>query len=183
MTLAPEQLGDRKPRPWRRWAAGLALASGLLAAAAAWGYYEYFPGLIGVEQPIPFSHRFHVSAKGISCIFCHPGVIDTERAEIPSLEKCMLCHKHIIVAYPKIVELRRHYDEGRPVEWVRVNHVPEFVYFNHEVHIRRGFDCSRCHGDVAHMDRVQPAPELLMGFCVQCHRDNGGSHDCLTCHR
>jgi len=161
----------------------LSVAAALLVAGMAWGYYAYYPGLIGAEQPIPFSHRFHVTGKRVSCIFCHPGAIDTERAGVPPLETCMLCHKHIITTYPQIKILRRHYDERRPVEWVRANAVPEFVYFNHSVHLRAGFDCGRCHGDVAGMDRVVPAPEITMGFCVQCHRDEEFSHDCLICHR
>ena len=180
MTAAPNQ---PSPRP-RRWPAAVTSAATVLTLAVmALGYYAYYPSTLGVEQPIPFSHRFHVTEKHLSCLLCHPGVIDTERAGVPPLETCMLCHQHIITTYPKIEALRRYYDEKRPVEWVRVNHVPEFVYFNHEAHIRKGFDCGKCHGDVAHMDRVVPSPEITMGFCVQCHRDEDFSHDCLVCHR
>lgn len=170
-------------RPWGRLAAGLSLATGLVLVLAVWGYYDYFPDQIGVAQPIPFSHRFHVTEKRISCLMCHPGALETERSGVPPLETCMLCHKNIIATYPKIEVLRAHYDQGTPVPWVRVNHVPEFVYFNHSVHIRKGIDCGQCHGDVAHMDRVAPSPEITMGFCVQCHRDQDFSHDCLICHR
>ena len=167
-----------------RRAVGLAVGVvGVLLAATVFGYYGYFQSGIGLEQPIPFSHRFHVTEKRVSCIFCHPGVVDTPRADVPMLATCMLCHQRIIVTYPPIARLRRAFEEGRPVPWVRVNHVPEFVYFNHEVHVRKGFDCSRCHGDVARMDRVVPAPQVTMGFCVQCHRDENFSHDCLVCHR
>jgi hypothetical protein len=148
-----------------------------------WGYYLYYPTVAGPQQPIPFSHRFHAGEKQISCLMCHTGAVDTPRAGLPPLETCMLCHKRIITTYPQIKELREHYEAGQPIEWVRVNHLPEFVYFNHEAHIRRGVDCSKCHGDVSAMDRVVPSPELLMGFCVQCHRDENVSHDCLVCHR
>lgn len=181
MTPLPDQ--SATPAPGAALPATLAVLTALLTIGMAWGYYEYYPDLIGPEQPIPFSHRFHVAEKRLSCIFCHPGVLGTERAGVPPLETCMLCHKRIIVGHPNIENLRRHYDEGRPVPWVRVNHVPEFVFFNHEVHIRKGFDCGKCHGDVAMMDRVTPAPELTMGFCVQCHRDEDFSHDCYICHR
>jgi hypothetical protein len=95
----------------------------------------------------------------------------------------MLCHSQIIVAYPEIAELREHYDERRPIEWVPVFHTCDFVYFNHEPHVRRGIDCGQCHGDIRHMDRIAEGEEMDMGFCVQCHRDNGASHDCLACHR
>jgi hypothetical protein len=182
MNLPSAQPGSEKRPPWRL-AVGLSLATAVLLGLMAVGYYAYFPGQIGVAQPLPFSHRFHVTEKRISCLLCHPGVIDTARATVPPLETCMLCHKHIIATYPKIAELRAHFDENRPVEWVRVNHVPEFVYYDHGMHIRKGYDCSKCHGDVARMDRVEPSPEITMGFCVQCHRDEGFSHDCLVCHR
>jgi hypothetical protein len=182
MNLPSAQPGSGKRPPWRL-AAGLSLATAVLLGLMAVGYYAYFPSQIGVAQPLPFSHRFHVTEKRISCLFCHPGVIDTERSTVPPLETCMLCHKNIITTYPKIEELRADFDENRPVRWVRVNHVPEFVYYDHGMHIRKGYDCSRCHGDVAHMDRVDPSPEITMGFCVQCHRDEGFSHDCLVCHR
>jgi hypothetical protein len=182
MTAAPRQPATTRPaRPWA--AVGSSVATVALLALMVLGYYEYFPSRIGAAQPIPFSHKFHVTEKRISCLVCHTGVLDTPRAGVPPLETCMLCHKNIITTYPKIEVLRQYYEAGVPVPWVRVNHVPEFVYFNHEVHIRKGFDCGRCHGDVAHMDRVDPSPEITMGFCVQCHRDEDFSHDCLVCHR
>jgi len=146
-------------------------------------YYKLYPSPVGELQPIPFSHRLHAGQKTISCVFCHPGTIRTSRAGIPPLEKCMLCHERIIVAFPKIVNLHRHYEAGRPVEWNRVNSLPDFVYFSHSVHTHRGFDCGRCHGDVKAMDRVVQVQDFKMGFCVRCHRDEGASHDCLVCHR
>ena len=161
----------------------LAVGIALLAGATILAYYLYYPSRIGPRQPISFSHRFHVSEKGLSCLFCHGGAASTGHAGMPPLETCMLCHSRIIINHPEIRKLREHYESRRPVEWVQVNDVPEFVYFSHDAHVRRGFDCGRCHGDVAHMDRIEKAPELLMGFCVQCHKDNGGSQDCLTCHR
>jgi hypothetical protein len=183
MTAAPVQPVTKPRTPRRRLAAWLSLATVVLLAVMAAGYYGYFPSRIGAAQPLPFSHRFHVTEKHVSCVLCHPGVIDSARAGVPPLETCMLCHKNVIVTYPKIRALREAYDTGRPVRWVRANHVPEFVYFSHERHVRQGFDCGRCHGDVSHMDRIEPSPEITMGFCVQCHRDENASHDCLICHR
>jgi len=184
--LAEERLGFPLAKPQAatgRGAAVLAAGIALMTAGALWAYYLYHPSVQGPEQPLPFSHRFHVTEKRISCVFCHGGAINTARAGVPPVETCMLCHSRIIITYPQIEKLRAHYDQKRPIEWVRVNDVPEFVYFDHEVHVRRGFDCGRCHGDVAHMDRLAPAYDLQMGFCVQCHRDNHASVDCLTCHR
>ena len=105
------------------------------------------------------------------------------RAGVPALETCMLCHKRIIITHPEIRKLRALYDQRVPVEWVKVYELPEFVYYDHESHIRRQVDCGGCHGDVQAMDRLVPPRELTMGFCVQCHRDNKVSHDCLKCHR
>jgi predicted CXXCH cytochrome family protein len=160
--------------------AGLTILSVL---AALWGWYFHYPGGLGPRQPIPFSHRLHAGTKGISCFFCHPGAMHTARAGVPPLETCLLCHSRIIVDYPEIVKLRAAYDERQPIQWARVNTLPDFVFFDHEVHVRAGFDCSQCHGDVAGMDRVWLVSDFQMGFCVQCHRDNGFSHDCFICHR
>ncbi len=138
---------------------------------------------IGMEQPIPFSHRVHVTEKKLSCFVCHTGAMDTARAGVPPLETCMLCHHRIIVTYPWIKKLREHYFQGKPVIWKRVYALPDFDYFDHSIHIHRGIDCSRCHGNVPLMDRIVLNQKLTMGFCIQCHRDNKASHDCFTCHR
>ncbi len=165
----------------RAWLAGIISLSGILLAVLV---ISFFPSRIGLAQPIPFSHRFHVSTKHLSCVFCHPGVLNTARAGVPPVDTCMLCHKRIIVTHPQIQRLRQYYDEGQPVPWNRVNRLSEFAFFNHARHVRAGFDCGRCHGDVASMDRVAPVVKLNnMGFCVQCHRDEEYSHDCLICHR
>ncbi len=95
----------------------------------------------------------------------------------------MLCHERIIIHHPYIEKLRSIYYSGGTISWVRVNQVPDFVFFNHSVHFRSGFDCGKCHGNVAQMDRVIQSVQLQMGFCVQCHRDNNFSVDCYICHR
>lgn len=184
MTKAPAN-EVQKGKKWRpRWPEFAALAVLLLGLGAALIYYDMpYPVGLGPRQPIPFSHRVHVHTKRISCFMCHTETIRSSRAGIPPLETCLLCHARIIRSYPYITELRNHFAQNRPVIWERVNWVPEFVYFNHSVHIRRGFDCSICHGEVSSMDRVVKARKFEMGFCVQCHRDNKVTHDCFTCHR
>ena len=163
------------------WLAGFI---GLTMVAVAATMLAFFQSRAGIAQPIPFSHRFHVSTKGISCLFCHADALKTARAGVPPVETCMLCHKRIIITHPQIQRLRKYYDDREPIPWERVNRLSEFVFFNHQRHVRAGFDCGRCHGDVAKMDRVKPVVELNnMGFCVQCHRDEEYSHDCLICHR
>jgi hypothetical protein len=183
LTEATEQHAAPQRPSGRRLPAALAVLALLSLAGLALGYYWYYPSQLGPEQPIPFSHHFHVSTKGLSCIFCHPGVVNTARAGVPPMEKCLLCHDRIITTYPPIAKLKALHDTGTPIEWARVNDLPDFVFFDHSMHIRRGFDCAKCHGDVAAMDRVTYVRKLDMGYCVQCHRDNSVSHDCYVCHR
>jgi hypothetical protein len=178
------QVGPGKAgRDLGRLAMWLAVTAGAVILGAVWYYYFYDAGRIGPEQPIPFSHRLHTNVKGISCFVCHGGATQGARAGVPPLQTCMLCHKRVIVTHPEIRKLRALYDAGTPVEWNKVYDVAEYVYFNHEMHIRRQVDCGTCHGNVKEMDRLHEAHELNMGFCVQCHRDNNISHDCFVCHR
>lgn len=167
-----------------RWPVYGAVTALVLSAAAALVYLDLlYPVGLGTRQPIPFSHRVHVQVKGISCFMCHTEATRSSRAGIPPLETCLLCHSRIIRSYPYIAGLRAQVARNEPVVWERVNWVPEFVYFDHSVHIRRSIDCGQCHGDVTLMDRVVPARKLEMGFCIQCHRENRATTDCFTCHR
>ena len=171
----------KKPTYWPVIAFLTVLVLVLLSALVL--YDVLYPKNIGLQQPIPFSHRVHVNTKQISCLMCHSQVASSAQAGMPPLQTCMLCHSKIIITHPYIVKLREHYQQNKPVIWQRVNWVPEFVYFNHSMHIRKGTDCGKCHGNVAQMDRVVAQQEFQMGFCVQCHRDNNATHDCFTCHR
>lgn len=173
--------GEERGVPWTSIAAVAVLLLGLGAALLLFDIP--YPVGLGPRQPIPFSHRVHVHVKRISCLMCHTEVARSSRAGIPPLQTCLLCHQRIIRTYPYIAQLREHFRQNRPVVWQRVNWVSEFAYFNHSVHIQRGFDCSRCHGDVSLMDRVVTAHKFEMGFCIQCHRENKATHDCFTCHR
>ncbi len=161
----------------------ISLAAIIILLFAVWDYNYYFPSIMGAQQPIPFSHRLHVNKKHISCFMCHSGAVKNARAGIPPLETCMLCHSKIIIHYPQIEKLRNHYYQNKPVEWIKINNLPDFVYFNHSVHINKGIDCSKCHGNVDQMDRIVQAKELTMGFCIDCHKQNNATHDCFTCHR
>lgn len=151
-------------------------------AGAALARY-YFNVSTGPEQPIHFSHRIHTTQKGISCFMCHDRVIETARSGIPPLQTCMLCHERIIIHHPEIEKLHAYFNEGEPVEWIKVQYVPDFVFFDHSVHIHRKIDCSRCHGNVKRMDRIEQVNKFNMGFCIDCHKQNGATTDCFTCHR
>jgi hypothetical protein len=180
---SPSGRGSTGQKP-PRWPVAAALAVLLLLLCAALVLLDIpYPVGLGPRQPIPFSHRVHVHTKRISCLICHSEVARSSRAGVPPLETCLLCHSRIIRTYPYIIKEREHFRENRPIVWERVNWVPEFVYFNHSVHIQRGFDCGQCHGEVSLMDRVVTAHKFQMGFCIQCHRKNQATHDCFTCHR
>ncbi len=141
-----------------------------------------YPSGLGAEQPIPFSHRVHAGQKEISCVMCHPGALTQAVAGIPPVETCMLCHSKIAVHYPPIEDVRRHYQDQKPILWVRVSDLPDLAHFNHGVHMAAGFECGHCHGAVKAMDRIVLQQSFRMGFCIQCHRENNATHDCFACH-
>jgi hypothetical protein len=184
MSQSAENEQEKVKKSSPRWTDLAGIAVLLLVVAAALVYFNYpYPVGIGQRQPIPISHRVHVHTKRLSCFMCHTEAARSSRAGIPPLETCLLCHARIIRTHPYIAKLRDLYAHNKPVIWERVNWLPEFVYFNHSMHIQRGIDCSRCHGDVSLMDRVVKARKFEMGFCIQCHKENHATHDCFTCHR
>ncbi|RME45169.1 MAG: cytochrome C [Chloroflexi bacterium] len=142
-------------------------------------------------QPLPFSHQKHVEA-GTQCVYCHPGVMNGPVAGLPSMAKCMGCHQSIKVSkeedQPDVDTLISMWEEGQPLRWVKVNDQPDYVYFSHRPHVLHGVSCETCHGDVSHMDIVQPVHNINMGFCLDCHRQQGPEKeerlvDCKTCHK
>jgi len=142
----------------------------------------YYPGDLGPRQPISFSHRVHAGSKKISCLMCHSYARSGPVAGIPPVETCMLCHSRIIVHYPEIEKVRRHYKDSEPILWVRVSNLPDLVHFDHSVHLAAGVDCGHCHSDVKAMDRIVLHQSFNMGFCIGCHRSHNATHDCFACH-
>jgi hypothetical protein len=137
---------------------------------------------IGPQQPIPFSHRLHAGIKAINCRFCHPYVQRSIYPGLPPVEKCLYCHNYIIANHPEIKKEHNYFNTQTPTPWRKVFIVPEHVLFNHQRHIRKGFPCEKCHGQIRQMDRLKGL-RFKMGFCVQCHRENKGNLDCwLACH-
>lgn len=136
----------------------------------------------GPEQPVPFSHRIHAQTKQISCLFCHQYATRSSNAGIPPVDKCLLCHNVIASNWRPIAKVRAYARRNEPIPWVRVARVPDFTHFRHQPHLTRGFDCSRCHGNVRNMDRIRQAYDFSMNFCVTCHRQNNAPIGCYTCH-
>ena len=128
------------------------------------------------EQPIPFDHSLHVAQLGMDCRYCHSFVEKSSHATIPSANTCWNCHRNVKRESPKLIPLRRAIDpsfedyDAKPIEWVRVHKLPDYVYFDHSAHISRGISCQSCHGDVNKMKQVFHSQSLSMSWCLECHR-------------
>jgi hypothetical protein len=121
-------------------------------------------------QPINFSHKLHAGDNQIACLYCHTGADKSKVAGIPAASTCMNCHRRILKDSPEIQKIARALEENKPIEWVKVNDLPDHAVFNHSRHVVAGLQCQQCHGAVETMDRVSQADPLLMGNCVACHR-------------
>jgi hypothetical protein len=122
-------------------------------------------------QPVPFSHALHNGQLGIDCRYCHIGVDKGAASTVPTAQTCMNCHNQIKTDSPLLAPVRESYASGDPVKWVKVHQVPDYVYFNHAVHVNRGISCVECHGQINEMEVVTHSKPLSMGFCLDCHRD------------
>ena len=122
------------------------------------------------EQPIQFSHKHHVEDDGIDCRYCHTSVEQSAFAGIPPTKTCMNCHSQIFAASPYLEPIRESFRTGKPIEWTRVHKLPEFVYFNHSIHVNKGVGCASCHGQVNLMPLVRQVASLQMEWCLDCHR-------------
>ncbi|NHZ73477.1 MAG: cytochrome C [Nitrospirae bacterium] len=121
-------------------------------------------------QPVPFSHDHHTEAMGISCLYCHTSVEESAFAGVPPTATCMNCHKLIWNDSPMLEPVRESFRTGEPIRWARVNDLPDFVYFNHSIHIAKGVGCATCHGRVDKMPLLRQAESLQMEWCLDCHR-------------
>jgi hypothetical protein len=122
------------------------------------------------EQPVPFSHKHHVAGLGIDCRYCHTTVEDTAFAGIPPTQTCMSCHSEIWADSPMLEPVRESYRTDRSLEWIRVHDLPDFVYFNHSIHVSKGVGCDACHGEVDEMPLTWREASLQMAWCLECHR-------------
>jgi hypothetical protein len=123
------------------------------------------------KQPIPFSHELHVNQVGMDCRYCHSNVEVSGHSNIPTTETCMNCHKTIKVDSPAIKTLTEYHNQKKPIDWVKVHMLPDYVYFNHAAHVNSGVSCVQCHGNVNKMTTVYQAKPLSMGWCLECHRE------------
>src|SRR5665213_2569375 len=163
-----------------KWANWLPLALGVGAALAGGGVaagvtYYFTPKYtrVGYQpvQPVPFSHKIHAGELGIDCRYCHNMVDKTWVANIPAASTCMNCHSAFLKDDPRLAIVRESATNNAPIPWVQVHSTPDYVYFNHSVHVMRGISCVECHGRVDQMDEVYHAKPFSMSSCLACPRD------------
>jgi hypothetical protein len=147
-----------------------------VAALAAYTAYEvnqspYFTEVnVALQQPVPFSHKHHVTELGIDCRYCHTTVETSSYAGIPPTHTCMTCHSQSWSSADMLEPVRASYRTNQSLAWTRVNSVPDFVYFDHSIHVKKGVGCTTCHGPIGEMPLTWRAETLYMRWCLECHR-------------
>jgi Cytochrome c7 and related cytochrome c len=122
-------------------------------------------------QPVPFSHKHHVSGLGLDCRYCHTTVEVSQNAGIPPTHTCMTCHSQIWTSAEILAPVRQSLAEEKPLRWTAVYILPDYVYFDHSIHIAKGVGCTECHGPIGDMPLTRKASTLYMSWCLACHRD------------
>jgi len=168
------------PQIFPRSANNLVRASlvGLLVAVGGLGATGWFVNQSGyvtraglaVDQPIPFSHKHHAGELGIDCRYCHSAVEKSHNAGLPATQVCMNCHKQIWLDSPTLEPVRASWRNDEPIVWNKVYDLPNYVYFNHSIHVSQGVGCATCHGRVDEMNLIYQVPSLQMSWCLECHR-------------
>lgn len=141
--------------------------------AGVWYYFTPKYTRVGYQpiQPVAFSHAIHADQLGIDCRYCHHGVEKAWYSNVPATSVCMNCHKQVLANDPQLELVRESAATGEPIPWVQVHKLPDYVYFNHAVHVNRGVSCIHCHGEIHKMEEVYHAKSLSMAFCLECHRN------------
>lgn len=122
------------------------------------------------DQPVPFSHQHHVAGLGLDCRYCHTSVETSSFAGVPPTSTCMNCHAQVWTNAEMLEPVRASFASGKPIVWSRVHRLPDFVHFNHSIHVNKGIGCASCHGRVDTMNLMYQASPLTMSWCLDCHR-------------
>ena len=147
------------------------ILAGIGWAVGAFVRSPYMTGVgVPIQQPVPFSHKHHVSDVGIDCRYCHTSVEESSFAGIPPTKTCMNCHSQIWVDSPMLEPVRESFRTGKSLEWTRVHNLPGYVYFDHGIHVHKGVGCSTCHGRVDQMPLTWRENSMYMDWCLTCHR-------------
>lgn len=165
---------------WSNKVAPMALAFGLLplgtATVAGFWYYgtnKHFEVGYQPKQPVEYSHKLHAGDLGIDCRYCHQNVERSSAATVPPTQTCMNCHSKVRTDSAKLLPVRESFATNKPIPWVRIHNLPDYVYFDHSAHMNAGVGCETCHGRIDEMIRVSQEKPLSMGWCLDCHRDPG----------
>jgi hypothetical protein len=156
---------------------GFILAVGLVVAVTSSVVFAYYHSpywnAVGLrrQQPVLFSHRHHAGELRIDCRYCHTTVETSAFAGMPAVHTCMTCHSQIFTDTPMLRPVVANAAREEPLSWVRVNALPDHVYFDHGIHVKKGVGCTTCHGDVGEMPLTAKAEPLSMRWCIDCHRD------------
>lgn len=145
---------------------------GVFLIFAVW--YWFSPEFTDVgyrpEQPVNYSHQLHAGKLGLDCQYCHTNVENAAHANVPSTETCMNCHAQVRTESLQLSLVRESWATGKPIEWVKVHHLPDYAHFSHASHVNGGVGCETCHGRVDQMEVVAQQEPLSMGWCLECHR-------------
>jgi formate-dependent nitrite reductase cytochrome c552 subunit len=169
-------MSDIFPKWTNRLPLKIAIGAILIGGGVTAGVTYYFTPKytrVGYQpiQPVAFSHEIHAAQLGMDCRYCHNGVEKSWYSNIPTASVCMNCHNQVLKDSPKLELVRESALSGKPIEWIQIHKTPDYVYFNHSVHVNRGVSCVKCHGQVNHMDEVRHEKPFSMTFCLDCHRD------------
>jgi hypothetical protein len=160
------------------------LCTGMMAAGVGILYSAGSSDSSGQDiQPVSFSHARHAGRLKVDCVYCHRFAAISATAGVPSVQLCMSCHRNLITETPETHKLVRYWERQEPIPWVRLQRLPDFVYFTHDMHLRTGLQCIDCHGRVDSMPLTPRAASYEMGWCLTCHQQRGASRDCWTCHK
>lgn len=160
--------------------AGVLGIVGAAVTGGAWYYLTPKNFQVGYApvQPVPYSHRLHAGQMGMDCRYCHANVERSAHAQIPPTQTCVGCHALVKSDSPRLANIKKSWDTGTPVEWVKIHKLPDHAFFNHSVHLNAGgadkntaIGCATCHGRVDQMEVVRQDQPLSMGWCLECHRD------------
>jgi hypothetical protein len=168
-------MSDIFPKWTNKLPSRIAFGAALIVTGVTVGVTYYFTPKytdVGYQpiQPVPFPHSVHAEQLGIDCRYCHNLVEKAWYSNVPGSGVCMNCHNQVLANDPRLQPIRDSVQTGKPVEWVQIHKLPDFVYFNHSVHVNRGISCFHCHGQVNQMDEVHQVKPLSMSFCLDCHR-------------
>ena len=153
--------------------AALSLVAGVSVVGFFWYYGSPKYTDVGYRptQPVPYSHKTHAGDLGIDCRYCHVAVESQAVASVPPTQTCMNCHTLILPESDSLKLIRQSWLTGQPMQWVRVHNLPDFVYFDHSIHVDRGVGCITCHGNIAQMIEVEQKQPLSMSWCLDCHKN------------